>query len=498
MNLIRKLRESFQAPPASVRLKVAEHSVVGAQRKSSRWSHRPRSVRRLFQRTAIWLLPIVLLLTGCTGEQVQTGVVAKGKIQEFVDEQAVTSLPIEHVVSMPFSGRIGVITLEEGDKVTSGPEGEPVALVDAEDLALEVAQAQAALDRLDASIAETKDTSVEMLVKQQADILVDSTAKTVEAASTRLTSSKAKLTYSQEIFDDVRELYQQNANTLDEFRRARLDYIEADVDHTTNVLTNAITDLMHQATKLTPQMVTQYINRKDLQVSVLEKQKAEADIKLRQAKLRQQRGKLLSPIDGVVLQKHVENEQFLAAGAPLVTVGDLTQLQVEAEVLSQDVVRVKVGDIVAIYGPAAGVEVEQAFAGKVSRISPIGEETTSSLGVQQQRVNVTIAFNSSELARLQSQRNVGVGYRVRVRIFTAENTDALIAPRSAFFRAADGTWRVYVVRQGKAVLTSVTVGLSNDEQMEVLEGLTAGDELILAPENTIRDGSSVKMLARES
>lgn len=450
----------------------------------------------IFKRFHCFALLAVLFLCGCGAEKVQVGEVTTGDIKEFVDEQAVTSLPVEHVISMPFAGRIGAIPLEAGDVVRRPPSGQPVAMVDTEDLALEVEEAQAALDRLDASIAETSDKSVELLVKQQADILVDSTAKTVEAAATRLTSSRAKLTYTQEIFEDARELYEQNANTLDEFRRARLSYVEADVDHTTNVLTNAITDLMYQATKLSPQMVTEYINRKDLQVSVLQKQKAEAAIKLRQAQLRQQRGKLFSPIDGVVLQKHIENEQFLAAGAPLVTVGDLNHLQVEAEVLSQDVVRVRVGDLVAIYGPAAGVEVDQAFFGKVSRISPLGEETTSSLGVQQQRVTVNIQFEADELQRLQAERTVGVGYRVRARIFTAEKADALVAPRSAFFRAADGGWRVYVVRDGIAVETPVTIGLANDNQMEVVEGLSAGDEVILAPENTISNGASVQPLPK--
>ncbi|MCR9117925.1 MAG: efflux RND transporter periplasmic adaptor subunit [bacterium] len=435
-----------------------------------------------------------LWLSGCSGEAVQIGTVVEGDIKEFVDEQAVTSLPNEQVVSMPFAGRIGNITYHPGDPIEMAPNGSPVAIVDPEELALEVAEAEAAVARLNASIAETSDKSVEKIVKLQTDLFVKSSEETVEAASVQLTSSQAKVTYTKEMLGIVEDLYEQGANTIDEFRRARLDYIEADVDHTTNGFTRSIADLMYQATKLTPEMVNEYMNRKDLQVTVLEKQRAEADIKLRQAKLRQNRSTIYSPINGVVLKRHIESEQFLAAGTALISVGDLGQLQVESEILSQDVVSIRLGDTAAIYGPATGADVADAYFGRVTRISPQGEETTSSLGVQQQRVNVTISFDADELARLQTERTVGVGFQVRARIFTDEKKQTLVAPRSAFFRSPDGGWRVYVVKGGIAVQTSVEVGLANDQQFEVVKGLNSGDQLILAPSSSLVDGARVSPL----
>ncbi len=90
------------------------------------------------------------------------------------------------------------------------------------------------------------------------------------------------------------------------------------------------------------------------------------------------------------------------------------------------------------------------------------------------------------------QLQVGTDYRIRVRIFTRRERDALIIPRSALFRGNDGRWQVFAVRDGRVRLQDVTVGLMNDEQVQVDAGLDNEEEVILAPENDILDGIRVK------
>ena len=130
--------------------------------------------------------------------------------------------------------------------------------------------------------------------------------------------------------------------------------------------------------------------------------------------------------------------------------------------------------------------------GNVKRIYPAGFTKVSSLGVEQQRVKVVVAIGAEDLERLRTQQRLGVGYRVRVKIYTAEKPEARIIPRSALFRSVAGHWQVYAVRAGKAVLQQVEVGLMNDEQVEVLKGLSPEDRVILAPETTLSDGTWVK------
>jgi HlyD family secretion protein len=66
------------------------------------------------------------------------------------------------------------------------------------------------------------------------------------------------------------------------------------------------------------------------------------------------------------------------------------------------------------------------------------------------------------------------------------------------FRGADGKWQVYVVRDGRARLQPIATGLINDEQVEVRTGVSQGEQLVLAPETNLVDGTKVKPIEREA
>ena len=220
--------------------------------------------------------------------------------------------------------------------------------------------------------------------------------------------------------------------TQDDLEQAVLAQVQSDVDYKQDQLVHAAMVAVGAATDLLPRMVRQYIDRKGLSGNVLRKQQAEAEARLQEVLQEQQRGTMRSPVNGVVLDRLVSNERYLTAGTALLEIGRLEDLEVEADVLSLDVVGAKVGDRVEIYGPAIGRRPAQ---GVVARIYPAGFTKVSSLGVEQQRVKVIVRFAGDELRRLLADRRLGVGYRVRVKIFTAERSQALLIPRSALFRA---------------------------------------------------------------
>ena len=152
---------------------------------------------------------------------------------------------------------------------------------------------------------------------------------------------------------------------------------------------------------------------------MLAQQLAEAEIRLREAQKNAGRGTMASPVDGVVLERAVSNERQVTAGTVLLRIGRWDDLEIEADVLSQDVVRVKPGHEVEVHGAAIGPEPARA---EVTRVFPAGFTKVSSLGVEQQRVKVVMKFQSSDLQRLREQNDLGVDYRVRVRVFTAAPT----------------------------------------------------------------------------
>ncbi len=204
---------------------------------------------------------------------------------------------------------------------------------------------------------------------------------------------------------------------------------------------------------------------------------------------------MTSPVDGIVLERAVSNERQVASGTVLLRIGRWDDLEIEADVLSQDVVRVKAGQNVEVHGAAIG---EQPAKAVVTRIFPAGFTKVSSLGVEQQRVKVIMKFAPDDLTRLREHNDLGVDYRVRVRIYTAEASNALVIPRSALFRGAKNDWRVFTVRRGRAHLQAVKIGLANDEQVEITAGLEEDDRVILAPETNLTEGQRVQPLATEA
>jgi HlyD family secretion protein len=313
--------------------------------------------------------------------------------------------------------------------------------------------------------------------------------KSVEAAVNRVIAGEGKVEFATKQLDRYRVLREKTAASQEEFDQKVLDDIQSKVDLQQDKLVQAAMEAMELGTAMMPTMIQQYIDRKGLTVKVYEEQKQEALSKLKQAVEDERRGRMYSPVSGVVLKRVVSNERYLPAGEVLLEIGRMEDLEVEAEVLSQDVVKVKRGDPVSIYGPAIG---PKPARGRVEKIYPAGFTKVSSLGVEQQRVRVIVKFEAEDLARVRKEQELGVDYRVRVQIVTAEEANAVVVPRSALFRAADGKWQVMAVRGGRVEKLTISTGLMNDSLVQVLNGLKPGDLVVRAPESRLTDGARVR------
>jgi HlyD family secretion protein len=201
---------------------------------------------------------------------------------------------------------------------------------------------------------------------------------------------------------------------------------------------------------------------------------------------------LRSPIKGQVLRVVQASEAAVAQGAPLLELGETRQLEVVAELLSTDALQARVGSPVQIDrwgGPM--------LQGRVRQVEPAAFTKISALGVEEQRVKVLIDL----LERPETMRDLGVGYRVNVRILTTRIEQTRKVPVSAVFplpaAAHDGEERmaVYTIEGGRARLRAVRLGGRNALEAWVLDGLATGDKVIVYPETRIRDG--VRVAVRE-
>jgi HlyD family secretion protein len=176
-----------------------------------------------------------------------------------------------------------------------------------------------------------------------------------------------------------------------------------------------------------------------------------------------------------------ESEAVVPAGAPLIAIGDLSKLEVIADLLSSDAVRIEPGASVLIDGWGG-----PTVRGRVRRVDPSGFVKTSALGIEEQRVRTTIDFVDPPAvwARL------GHDYRVYVHVTVWHGDDVATVPVSALFR--EGTdWAVFAVRQGKARVVPVEVGQRNNRVAEVISGLKTEDAVVLHPSDRVSDGVAV-------
>jgi HlyD family secretion protein len=191
---------------------------------------------------------------------------------------------------------------------------------------------------------------------------------------------------------------------------------------------------------------------------------------------------LRSPVSGAVLRIHQESEALVAAGTPLVEVGDPGQLEIVVDLLSTDAVRVKPG-LTALIGGWGGTS---TLCARVRRVEPAGFTKISALGVEEQRVNVVLDFEQAG----PEVHKLGDAYRVEVSIVVWERAGVLKVPTSALFRTGD-RWAVFAVRDGRAVETEIDVGQRNALEAEVTSGLEEGDRVIVHPGDTIHEGVHV-------
>lgn len=186
-----------------------------------------------------------------------------------------------------------------------------------------------------------------------------------------------------------------------------------------------------------------------------------------------------SPVAGRILRIADASERVVQAGTPLLTVGDLRKLEVVIELLSTEATQIRAGMPVILDGWGG----KQLLRARVQRVEPYAFTKVSALGVEEKRTNVVAEF-------VDAPQALGDGYRVNAHIVVWSAESALKVAASALFRCGEN-WCAFVVENGRAKRRLVKIGQRNAQEAEVLEGLAAGETVILHPANQIDEGVPV-------
>jgi RND family efflux transporter MFP subunit len=185
---------------------------------------------------------------------------------------------------------------------------------------------------------------------------------------------------------------------------------------------------------------------------------------------------LVAPFDGIVSLRHAQAGERVALDAKVVSVVDLSRLQLEAAVPANEIGRLRVGQPVAFRVDAFG---EQSFAGRIDRISPATVSGSRSINVY------AVIDNPEGVLR------AGLFAQGAVSLERIEG--ALVVPVSAV-REELGRNSVYALVDGAVRRRAVTIGPADAaDRVQVLEGLAPGDRIVRANLGTLREGTAARL-----
>ncbi len=217
---------------------------------------------------------------------------------------------------------------------------------------------------------------------------------------------------------------------------------------------------------------------KGMDTSALQLQVEQAKSGVNAARSAVEKGKIKSPIDGVVLQIAAKNGSYAQMGMPLITVGNPDKLQVVANLSEQDINGVKAGQEVEVRWAGAP---EQVVKGEVDRIAPV----VSSPEMGQTETYIKVCITIDDGAALKP------GATVDVVIYRVVPRKSLLIPNEAITKEGENK-TVFVVENGTAKKVTVQTGHSNELYTEIKEGIKAKTQVILEPKD-IEDGQKVRL-----
>lgn len=365
---------------------------------------------------------------------VETATVTKGKFVATVDEDGKTRIRERYVVAAPLPGRLSRVRLKAGDQV----------------------KADDAIATLTPSPAPLLDPRS----RREAEERLGGAEAGRERSKAVVERAQAQAVQAKNDLDRARTLTERGAATAQALERAETAMRIAERElRAAEFQDHAAAHEVDQAKAL----LAQYRNGGDTPPD---------------------RWVVTAPVSGLVLKVTQESETIVQPGTPILEIGDPRDLEIVVDVLSTDAVEIV---------PGAGVVIDHwggpgELAGRVRRVEPAAFTKISTLGVEEQRVNVLIDVVSSA----KDWAGLGDAYQLDTRITVFSRDDATIIPTGALFRTGD-QWSVYAVQDGRAQRRTVELLRRSGRFAAVTAGVQPGDQVIVYPSDRVAPNVRVEI-----
>lgn len=199
--------------------------------------------------------------------------------------------------------------------------------------------------------------------------------------------------------------------------------------------------------------------------------------RLQQARVNIGDTNIKATINGIVNKKYIEPGSVLNAGTPLFDIVNVTRLKLKVNVNENQVTSLKLGNAITV---TASVFPDATFSGKITFIAP---KSDASLNFP---VEIEIANNNA------NDLKAGM-YGTALFASSKQKQSLMIVPRNAFVGSVSSN-EIFVIENGTAKLKTVTAGRILGDKVEILNGLSEGDTVIVTGQINLQDGTKVEVI----
>jgi len=398
---------------------------------------------------------LALLSFGCSGKEkekepvvsVESALVQRTRLQRTVTTEAIVS-PLHQAALVPkISAPVKKFYINRGSHVR---QGQLLAVLENKDLSAAAEQSKGEFEQAQAAYETTTVASV---------------PEEVRKAELDAQAAKQNLEAEQKVYAARQDLYKQGA----------LPRKELDAEAVT--LTQARNNY---------EIAQQHLN------SLLKTSKAQ-ELRSAQGQLAAAKGKyqgaaaqlsyseIRSPISGVVTDRPLYPGEMATAGTPLLTVMDLSHVIAKAHIPQAEAALLKVGDTATVSAPG----LEDPIPGKVSVVSPALDPNSTTVEVWVDARN--------------PHQELKPGTSVSISMLAQTIPDALTVPAAAVLTEPDGTTSVMVIGDdSRAHQRDVKTGVRQENQIQIVSGLKAGERVVTAGAYGLPDNTRVQLQAPPS
>ncbi|MDN5332717.1 MAG: HlyD family secretion protein [Tepidanaerobacteraceae bacterium] len=360
---------------------------------------------------------------------------------------------VEHSVHSIQAGEIIKLYVEEGQEVRAG---EILAQLNSKELEFQLKQLQAQLKSLRGEEAKAFQKPLDSEIKSQ-ELLVE--------------QARHDLEILENDFERMEKLYSEGAVTLKEYENAKNMLEKAKINFQRQ---QEALKLLYESRNPTAESRIYYAGR-------AEALQSQIDL----LKYRIERCKITSPIDGIVADLSVKQGDVVNPGVKLMNIFQGEEYYVEVFVPADSAPDIKEGMKVKLIQEIKGKDF--LFGGVVEKIAPSAVETISALGIQEQRVRVTVRPLPPENLQLIPGTALDVE-------FTLDRKEGVLAvPKTALFPNENGD-AVWVVENGRAKIRPVKTGFENESLVGHRRGVEGKGPGLLNPQMSgLKEGIKIRL-----